>query len=133
MLFITGIFSMAFGISLLIKSSLGTSPISSIPYILTEQSLYSIGTTTMLVNLLFLLAQIGLLGRKFEPFQLMQVPITFIFAIFLCRFYYKLCCELHYIATACTVTLPSFMTTLKETFLTVPDCFNSLARCNIDF
>ncbi len=82
-LFITGIFSMALGISLLIKSNLGTSPISSIPYILTEQSLYSIGTTTMLVNLLFLLAQIGLLRRKFETYQLMQIPITFIFAIFI--------------------------------------------------
>ena len=82
-LFITGIFSMAFGISLLIKSSLGTSPISSIPYILTEQSLYSIGTTTMLVNILFLLAQIAILRRKFETYQLMQIPITFIFAIFI--------------------------------------------------
>lgn len=82
-LFICGMFAMALGISCLIKSTLGTSPISSVPYVLSLQYSLSIGTTTVIINMIFLLAQIVILRRKFQYVQLLQIPMTIIFALFI--------------------------------------------------
>lgn len=83
LLFALGIFSMAFGISLVIKSLLGTSPISSIPYILSLKYPLSIGGFTFIVNMAFLLGQILLLRRQFQYIQLLQIPITIVFSFFI--------------------------------------------------
>lgn len=82
-LFICGIFFMALGISCVIKSTLGTSPISSIPYVLSFCYPISLGGVTFIVNMLFLLGQIIILRRKFEYIQLLQIPMTAIFSMFI--------------------------------------------------
>jgi len=84
LLFTLGMFSMAFGISCVIKSMLGSSPISSIPYVLNlEYPLLSIGTFTFIVNMVFLLIQILLLRKNFQAIQLLQIPVTIIFSFFI--------------------------------------------------
>jgi len=83
LLFTLGMFSMAFGISCVIKSMLGSSPISSIPYVLNLEYPLSIGTFTFIVNMIFLLIQILLLRKNFQAIQLLQIPITIIFSFFI--------------------------------------------------
>ena len=79
-IFAFGILWQAAGISLVVKSLLGTSPISSVPYVLGLAFPYSLGEMTFGVNMLFLLGQIIILGKRFDPVQLMQIPITLVFA-----------------------------------------------------
>ncbi len=83
LLFICGIFFMSLGISCVIKSTLGTSPISSIPYVLSFCYPISLGGVTFIVNMIFLLGQIVILQRQFQYIQLLQVPMTAIFSVFI--------------------------------------------------
>lgn len=83
LLFSIGIFFMSLGIAAVIKSCLGTSPISSIPYILSLQFPLSIGSFTFIVNMLFLLIQILLLRKRFQYLQLLQIPVTILFSFFI--------------------------------------------------
>jgi uncharacterized membrane protein YczE len=82
-LFIFGIFFMSLGISCVIKSTLGTSPISSVPFVLSLHFPLSVGETTFILNMGFLLGQIVVLGRRFQLLQLLQIPITVIFGFFI--------------------------------------------------
>ena len=79
-IFAFGILWQAAVISLVVKSLLGTSPISSVPYVLSLAFPYSLGEMTFGVNMLFLLGQLIILGKRFDPVQLMQIPITLVFA-----------------------------------------------------
>lgn len=62
--FIIGVLINSFGIALITKGALGTSPISSVPYVLSLQfPSLSFGMTTFLINSLFILVQIILLKK----------------------------------------------------------------------
>lgn len=82
-LFVCGLLFMSLGICLIIKSSLGTSPISSIPYVLSLKYPLTLGIFTFIVNMLFLVCQIFIWGRKFPYVQLLQIPMTIIFSCFI--------------------------------------------------
>jgi len=82
-LFISGLFFMSLGICLIIKSSLGTSPISSVPYILSLKYPLTLGMFTFIVNMVFLLLQILILRHEFKYIQLLQIPMTIIFSCFI--------------------------------------------------
>ena len=75
-----GTLCQAVGVALVVKSSLGTSPISSVPYVFSLVAPLSFGQTTFIVNMIFLLVQIVLLRRRFQKVQLLQIPATIIFA-----------------------------------------------------
>lgn len=70
---------MAFGVAFSIKAALGTSPISSFPYVTSCISGLSVGTTTILMNSAFVLIQILILRRQYEWFQLLQIPAAILF------------------------------------------------------
>lgn len=76
-----GFATMAFGIAFSIKAELGTSPISSAPYVLSLISGLSVGTTTILVNTVFILSQVAVLRHRYEPFQLLQFPMVVLFGL----------------------------------------------------
>jgi uncharacterized membrane protein YczE len=82
-LFVCGLFFMSLGICLIIKSALGTSPISSIPYILSLQYPLTLGEFTFIINMLFLLLQVLILRRQFPAIQFLQIPMTVIFSCFI--------------------------------------------------
>ncbi len=71
------------GIALVVKSLLGTSPISSLPYVMSLNFPWTLGETTFAVNMVFFVAQILLLRRDFKTVQLLQVPVTLAFAAFI--------------------------------------------------
>lgn len=80
-LLLAGLAVMAFGVALSIKAELGTSPISSLPYVTAVISGLSVGTTTIIVNSLFVLIQMILLRRNYEWFQLLQIGIAVVFGM----------------------------------------------------
>lgn len=82
--FVAGVLINSFGIALITKGALGTSPISSTPYVLSLQfPTLSFGTATFLVNLLFIALQIILLRRDFQPVQLLQLAVNVVFSEFI--------------------------------------------------
>lgn len=79
-LFFVGLFFMALGICMIIASSLGSSPISSVPYVLVFCYPLTLGNYTLLMNLLFIIMQLVIL-RRFQVSHLLQIPVTFIFSL----------------------------------------------------
>ncbi len=76
-----GLILMAVGVAFSIKAALGTSPISSVPFVTSVISGLSVGETTIIMNAIFVLIQIGILRRKFEWFQLLQLPASVLFGV----------------------------------------------------
>lgn len=70
---------MAFGVAFSIKAALGTSPISSVPYVTSTISGLSVGTTTIIMNFMFVLIQIAILRKKYDWFQLLRFPAAIVF------------------------------------------------------
>lgn len=84
LMLLTGIFVIAFGVALSIRSNLGTTPISSVPYVYNIVfPAVTVGTFTILLNLLFVVLQLILLRKNFKPYLLLQVPVVFIFGWFI--------------------------------------------------
>lgn len=83
-IFFVGLFVLSLGIATITKASLGTSPITSIPYslsmIFTDLTL---GNFTILYSLLLVFLQLVMLGKKANFFNLgMQVIVSFFFGYF---------------------------------------------------
>lgn len=76
---LVGLLIMSFGVAFSIKADLGTSPVSSIPYVLNIITGLSVGITTIIVNTGIVVLQIVLLRRRFHPFQLFQVAVCTVF------------------------------------------------------
>ena len=81
-LLIAGLFIMAFGVALSVKANLGTSPISSPPYVLSLIFPWSMGVFTMLMNSLLVLSQLFLLKRDFRLAHALQIPVVLLFSLF---------------------------------------------------
>ena len=76
-----GIFLMSLGVSLTIISGLGTTPISSLPVVVSAIGGLTVGTVTVLMNLVFVLVQIALLRRRYRPVQILQLLGGFLFGL----------------------------------------------------
>ena len=74
-----GLCIMAFGVAFSIEASLGTSPISSLPYVSSLLTPLSVGNTTILMHCVFILIQILILRKRYDPIQLIQLPVAFLF------------------------------------------------------
>lgn len=81
--FTAGVLLNAFGVALITKAALGTSPISSLPYVLSLRFPVMLGQFTFLMNMLFILAQVLLLRKDFRPVQLLQVAVNVVFSLFI--------------------------------------------------
>ena len=81
--FLSSLVIMGFGISLLTKSNLGTSAISSIPYVLSLVFNLSFGTFTLIVNLVYFGIQLIVLNKDFPKQQYLQVIVGPLLGIFI--------------------------------------------------
>jgi len=79
---IFALFVMAFGIALTVRADLGTSPISSAPYVASLITPLTMGQTTVILHLFFIAIQIAILRREFQLFQLFQIAVAFVFGFF---------------------------------------------------
>lgn len=81
--FVLGVLINSFGVALITQAALGTSPISSIPYVLSLRFPITLGEFTFILNLVYILGQIVLLRRAFQPIQLLQIAVNVIFSAFI--------------------------------------------------
>ena len=82
-LLIFGMFLAAFGIACTTTAGLGTTPISTVPYTASATTGLSFGTCTVILNFFFVAGQIVVLRSRYSPFNLLQIPIGFIFGAFI--------------------------------------------------
>lgn len=78
--FVIGVIINSFGIALITKASMGTSPITSVAYVMSLKFPLTLGQFSFLMNLVFILLQIILLRRNFKPLQLLQLVVNIIFS-----------------------------------------------------
>ena len=83
LIFILGLFVNSLGVSLITKANLGTSPISSIPYVLSLNFPLSLGNFTVIFSLLLIFLQLLILGRNFKAEHVLQIPVSFAFGWFI--------------------------------------------------
>lgn len=76
-----GVVINSFAISLITKCALGTSPISSVAYVLSLAiPSLSFGLLSFIINTVLILLQIVLLRRDFQPVQLLQMVVNIVFS-----------------------------------------------------
>lgn len=83
LLFLVGLFINSLGVSLVTKASLGTSPISSIPYILSLNFPFTLGNFTIVFSLLLIALQIIILRKNFKIEHILQIPVSVVFGYFI--------------------------------------------------
>lgn len=81
--FICSLFLAAVGVALVIRAEMGTSPAAGVVYVLNLRwPNISIGVLTILFNVVLIIGQIILLRRKFQLFQLLQLPMSLLLGAF---------------------------------------------------
>lgn len=89
LLLAVSLFIMTLGVALCVRSNLGSSVISTIPFVMTLAGAddlapaWTIGQYTYIMNFLLIGLQIAILRRRFEPIQLLQAIIGFAFGFLL--------------------------------------------------
>lgn len=81
-LYFGGFFIMTLGIAISVKSDLGVSPVSSIPYTITCVFGIEMGKATILFHIGLVLLQILVLRKAFQAKNLLQVVVGVIFGYF---------------------------------------------------
>lgn len=85
--FIIGLYFLTLGVVLIIRSSLGTSPISSFSYVLSLNTPLTLGMATLILNMLLIAGQFWFLrgiGTRRDYMEIMmQIPFSLLFSAFL--------------------------------------------------
>lgn len=79
LLLCAGLAVMAFGVAFSIKASLGTSPISSFPYVISVITPLTVGNATIFMHCFLIFLQILILRKDYQPIQLLQLPVAILF------------------------------------------------------
>lgn len=81
-MYFIGLFIMTIGIAISVKSNLGVSPVSSIPYTLTCVWGIEMGKATIIFHCTLVIIQMLLLRKNFKAISLLQVVVGVIFGYF---------------------------------------------------
>lgn len=80
---ILGLFIAGIGVAVTKKGELGVSPISSVANVLSiKYSALTLGNWLIIWNCVLILGQIIILRKRFRLFQLLQIPMSFLFGYF---------------------------------------------------
>lgn len=82
-IFIIGLYINSFGVSLITKATLGTSPISSIPYVLSLNFPFTLGQFTIFFSIFLIVLQLIILGKNFKLEHVLQIPVSIAFGYFI--------------------------------------------------
>lgn len=80
--YIAGFLIMTLGIAISVKSNLGVSPVSSIPYTMTCVWGIEMGLATIIFHVILVLLQVILLRKSFKIKNLLQIPVGILFGSF---------------------------------------------------
>ncbi len=85
--FVIGLFFLSLGIDFIVTSALGTTPISSINYVLSLNTPMTLGTATFVFNMLVMAGQFWLVrgqGTHKDYIEIiLQIPFSLIFSVFI--------------------------------------------------
>lgn len=82
-LLVIGLFFSAIGVAVTRRGDLGVSPISSVANVIAEKFTFlTFGNWLIVWNCVLIVGQIILLRKKFNPIQLLQIPLSFLFGWF---------------------------------------------------
>lgn len=81
--FLIGLFVNSLGVAFITRADLGTSPISSIPYVLSLNFSFILGQYTMIFSAFLVLLQILILRKDYQPVQLLQLLVGVLFGYFI--------------------------------------------------
>ena len=73
LIYVTGLLFMAFGVAFSVNSSLGVSPVNSLPYVISRITGLDLGNCVIGIFAFYILVQILLLRKKFRPIDLKVV------------------------------------------------------------
>lgn len=82
-IFIVGLFINSLGVSMITKADLGTSPISSIPYVLSLHYPMTLGQFTIIFSILLIILQLIILRKNFKLEHVLQIPVSIVFGYFI--------------------------------------------------
>ncbi|MBE6049287.1 MAG: hypothetical protein E7214_01135 [Clostridium sp.] len=77
-----GLLIMTLGVSISVKSNLGVSPVSSIPYTMTCVWGIEMGKATIIFHVVLVAIQVLILRKNFKIKNLLQIPVGIIFGYF---------------------------------------------------
>lgn len=80
--YLIGLFIMTLGVSMSVKSNLGVSPVSSIPYTITCIIGLEMGKATILFHIVLVILQIAILRKDFQAKNLLQIIVGIVFGYF---------------------------------------------------
>ena len=80
--YLIGLFIMTLGVSMSVKSNLGVSPVSSIPYPITCIIGLEMGKATILFHIVLVILQIAILRKDFQAKNLLQIIVGIVFGYF---------------------------------------------------
>ena len=83
LIFLVGLFVNSLGVSLITKANLGTSPISSIPYVLSLNFPFTLGNFTIFFSIFLIVLQLIILRKNFKLEHILQIPVSIIFGYFI--------------------------------------------------
>ena len=142
-IYILGIFILALGGVLAIKSNLGASPVSSLPLSISRVSNLSLGTAATVLFTVYVVIQIILLRKNFKVVQLLQIVFAVLFGQIMNLFNSVININANNIYIKLFICVASFFITALGVFLTItanivpvaPDGLTQIIslKNNIDF
>ncbi|MGN0485814.1 MAG: YitT family protein [Acutalibacteraceae bacterium] len=82
-LFILGLFFSGIGVAFTKHGELGVSPVSSVANVMSYKfDFFSMGVWLIIWNCVLIVGQIVILRKDFKPYQLLQLPLSFLFGYF---------------------------------------------------
>ena len=78
-IYLVGLVILAFGITLAVNSNLGVSPVTSLPYVVSQVLHVTLGTCTIIVYSFYIFLQMLIHGKKFQPALLLQLVFSTLF------------------------------------------------------
>lgn len=76
------LFLMAVGVALSVNSNLGVSPVNSLPYVISQIIHVQMGTCVTVLFCFYILLQVMILRREFQPVNLLQILFSTVFGYF---------------------------------------------------
>ena len=80
--YVLGMLVLALGVSFSVKSGLGVSPVSSLPYVYSKILNVDMGITTAVLFTFYVLMQLALLRKEFQPQSFLQILVGVLFGSF---------------------------------------------------
>ena len=77
-----GLMLLAFGVAISVNSNLGVSPVNSLPYVVSQILQVPMGTCVTVIFCGYIVLQALILGREFQPVNLLQILFSTVFGYF---------------------------------------------------